>query len=561
MPAKMPKYCSWDKDRERWVFQRRVPKAIRDRFPGPAVIREHIGGVDEAVAAAYAERRNAELDKAFRALASVDRTDTRSPARRPIERMLLDDELLPRFLATHHNRECERLETLLGSLRDAPATAWDALATQLAAEASMALDAFRQGSTAPLDAAVRELEYALSIRLQLAVSDHRQIVDAFNSGQLALLKRFQRVIFGDEDLHALRAPQDAQLPLVELWGNRATDLARRWQEQRLAAGEAVKSKTLDKYRGIGTDLDTVLGRRPLQSLTGHDLEALGTLWRGRGNGASTVRTKLGILRSLLALFMVPDTLERLFRGRIGRRRKSRAQRLPFSGPQLAQYLGEFAHAPSLSDDLHCVELMALTGAHLEEIYQLRAADFDPTDGGWTLRIADAKGTDPGGGHLKTDECTRRLPLLVPDDVFPSLRDWLTQRIASGGFLFADASQNRHGIRSAAASQRLNRILRRLFPDEHRLVLQSLRNTASRIMSRAGVDPRVRRRYLGHADLDIHERHYDPADLLDACDLLPAAETIIQWLRVECFRSPELNGDMDANVFQHRGDMGQVHLDV
>ena len=37
----MPKYCTWDGKRDRWVFQLRVPGNLREHFRGVAVIREH----------------------------------------------------------------------------------------------------------------------------------------------------------------------------------------------------------------------------------------------------------------------------------------------------------------------------------------------------------------------------------------------------------------------------------------------------------------------------------------------------------------------------------------
>lgn len=111
-------------------------------------------------------------------------------------------------------------------------------------------------------------------------------------------------------------------------------------------------------------------------------------------------------------------------------------------------------------------------------------------------------------------------------------------------MFENASCNRHGIRSAAASQRLNRVLRKLIPGERRLVLQSMRNTIGQVLRRAHVDPRVRKRFLGHADTDIHDRHYDPAELLDDTDLLPATEAIVRWLRVECLGATEPHGHGD-----------------
>lgn len=568
----MPKYCTWEPNRQRWVFQRRVPKAISDRYSGPLMIREHIGQVDEAQAAAYAERRTAELDAEFRALetsANTDWRETNVPLR--FERMFLNDDLLPRFLATYQNREYKRFEEMIYRTRNGHGATLDTLMTQLANEQSAALDAFRCGSPDAFSSATFELEKELSVRLRPDASIFQRLVDTFNSTKLRLLKQFQKVLTGDEDLFALRASPEDELPLVEVWGNPALELPSRWRDQRLAAGEEVNLKTLDKYTNIATDLNTILGRRPVQAITAYDLNAVSALWRERGNGARTICQKLGILRSMLGLFVAPGILESLFLRRIARRRKSSAKRLPFSGEQLSQFFRVVRDAPNLSeDDSRCLELMTLTGAHFEEVHQLHATDFDPAAWGWTIRITDANadtdasGTDPsetdtGSRQLKTDECARQLPLVIPDDVFPDLGDWVARRVESGGFIFSETSNNRYQTRSTCASKRLNRALRKLVPHERRLVVQSLRNTASRVMSRAGVDPRVRRRYLGHADVDIHELYYDPADLIDACDLLPAAETILNWLRVECFSRSELDTKGQAYPLQNSGNMRNVRL--
>lgn len=79
----MPKYCTWDGKRDRWVFQLRVPGNLREHFRGVAVIREHIGRVDGAVAAAHAQRRAGELRAQFDRLREAIRGSSSDTLIRP----------------------------------------------------------------------------------------------------------------------------------------------------------------------------------------------------------------------------------------------------------------------------------------------------------------------------------------------------------------------------------------------------------------------------------------------------------------------------------------------
>jgi hypothetical protein len=111
---------------------------------------------------------------------------------------------------------------------------------------------------------------------------------------------------------------------------------------------------------------------------------------------------------------------------------------------------------------------------------------------------------------------------------PELERWLVARTVAGGRLFALSRPDKFGCYGASESKRLNRCLRRIVSDR-RLVLQSTRNSAGQTLRREGVDPRVRRRYLGHSDVDLHEKHYDPAELLGPDDLQPVAPVLARYL--------------------------------
>lgn len=110
----MPKYCTWDGKRDRWVFQLRVPGNLREHFRGVAVIREHIGRVDGAVAAAHAQRRAGELRAQFDRLREAIRgSSSDTLIRPPLTRFTLGKALLPpswprggRVNATSSKKHC-----------------------------------------------------------------------------------------------------------------------------------------------------------------------------------------------------------------------------------------------------------------------------------------------------------------------------------------------------------------------------------------------------------------------------------------------------------------------
>lgn len=197
--------------------------------------------------------------------------------------------------------------------------------------------------------------------------------------------------------------------------------------------------------------------------------------------------------------------------------------MPFSSSQLVTLRAAVAESTRCTvDDVMLLDLMMLTGARLGELLQLRTEDVRRSDDGWVLTIGN--GADV---LVKTLESCRTLPLITRD--FPALSRWLTERSVAEGRLFAHAKPDRYGHFGGAESKRLNGVIRSLYPDR-RLVLESVRNTVARTLRYKEVEPRVRRAFLGHADLDIHERHYDPAGLLTVDDFMPAARALVEFAR-------------------------------
>jgi integrase len=232
----------------------------------------------------------------------------------------------------------------------------------------------------------------------------------------------------------------------------------------------------------------------------------------------TIVDKLTTLISLLKPIS-PDAAA-CCRAMLPRTSLGRAKRLPLTVEQLCR-VRELVAADvgrDDADDLMLLDLMTLTGARLGELMQLRASDVSKHDDMWHINIG-------GDAMLKTDNAYRTLPVSTCHN--PELERWLISR-ALGGVgespLFVDARPDAFGHLGAAESKRLNRIIRTLYVDR-RIVLESVRNTVARTMRAEGVDPRVRRAMLGHADLDIHETHYDPEGLMTVEDFMPVVPVL------------------------------------
>lgn len=559
----MATYLTRDKTRGRWVFQIRIPRDLRPYYDGMHVVRRHIGDVSRAFAADVALRRakvwKAEFKRIRARMRSSECCKSNQTKRVTIN---LDAESCEQFIATWQALAVRAFEERLASMQIDQDADWHAFLEILRQEKFTALTAWQRADVTALRDAFSLVECRYDVQIRLEPGFENEMVPIFNSQRVALLGKCCAVVTGDCTLSSLKPAPEDQLPLVEIAGTPGNALVDRWQDRRLATGAHINRKTFDKYRKIGAEFATVLGRRPLEATTRNDVHMMISQWRHAGNGVDTVRSKCGTLKSLLSPFIQPERLAALFDICAAPRNHSPAKRLPFSAEQLGIFLrAVFGRDSVRQDDRMCVALLLLTGAHVEEVYQLRSEDLEQTGTGWTLRFVDRQAAGRGEGRLKTPACTRQLPIRMPHNIFPGLGVWLNDRKAAGGYVFAQASRNRYGIRSAAASQRLNRLIRTLFPDEPRLVLQSTRNTIGPELRRAGIDPRVRRRTLGHADKDIHDRHYEPGDLLSERDLAPAAQAIVTFLEssitAESTTQVEPISECDPEFVKHGASVIQV----
>lgn len=522
----MPTYLTWEKVRQRYVFQMRIPDYARDAFGGRSTIRVHLGDIAEADAHA----RASQLAAHYKALFERHR---KSKKRRKVAedvsiRFILDTDMQQRVVSTWRAREADRIECRIDALLEASDAAWADMEAETEAALSEAREALRRRLPEGMHAALQSIQTEFNVKFEGDQTALDTLTHEFNGERVTFLNDCLAVIRGEKPVSCLHPEPESQLPLISLWGDPAHRLAEHWRERVIATGGHVNPKTFDKFNSIAADLGAILIRRPVQSLNQADLLALTKLWQSRKNGAETIKDKLSILLSLIRPFDPDNRLEPLFT-RIPRSARShRATRIPFSEDQISQFLAHIVGNPKVrEDDQILVVLMILTGARLEELYQLRTNDITSDREGWLVRIADHRQTGSGNSRLKNDVSARRLPLCR--GTYPNLDAWLTDRLETGGYLFPDGSNNKYGIRSDAASKRLNRILRSMFPDDRRLVLQSTRSTANRVMRRADTDTRIRHRFLGHADTGIHDRHYDPGELLDDQDLESGSAALADFL--------------------------------
>lgn len=439
----------------------------------------------------------------------------------------LNADIRSRFIATYRTIAAKEFRGQWITMREASDAEWQELEDEIQSSVRHARKQHRQQDNAPLDYWISRIQTELKIEIQGNEEDKLALAQDFNVARIAFLDDCMAVIEGKKSVNALSPEPETQLPLLELWGDAAEQTVETWRSVRVASRGEVNVKSYQKYRSVAVDLGQVLTRRPVQALTSTDLKGLLRLWKSAGNEPPTIKTKLGILKTLLRPFDSDRRLRSLVDD-IPLEPRKRAARIPFTDDQLSTF---FSHVISWhrtrKDDKMLLMLMVLLASRIEEIYQLSDADFERTDYGWLVRFVDARQSGSGQTQLKTAESARRTPIYSKQ--FLELDQWLCERITSGGYLFPDGSDNQYGIRSSSASRRLNRQLRKLFPSDRRLVLQSTRNSAAVVMRRAGTDPRIRRRYLGHADHRIHEQHYEPGELLDEKDLETGATAIAEYL--------------------------------
>ena len=506
------RYLTFEKSRQRYVFQMRVPQALRAAIDNRQLIRIALGRIDESEARVRADALARHWHAKFAKARAAGRDRLNARAHTTVE-LELDEDIAQRALSTWQAMQVELMTQQLSRLRECDDAAWDSAQRDAADALRLAKHIARRGIETSATAAIAALSAQYAVVFRHARFEFDAFVPRFNATAVKLATVWCQVLEGDESLDAQRPDDQTLLPLTRLWGTRAKTLEALRAERLGSIGKPVRPKTAAKYQRIATGLDEVIGERPVECLRENDVQALLAKWRSAGNAPSTLVDKLTILAGLLD--PIAPAVAELVRHARPRTAIARARRHPLSVEQLTALREAVALDRTHADDARLVDLMILSGARLSEVLQLSALDVRVSDNDAVLRFHDAH-------QLKGECAVREVPISLSG--LPVLRNWLTERRFQGGPLFKEARPDAFGHYGNLESKRLNRILRTLTTDR-RQVLQSTRNSAGQAMRRAGVDPRVRRRVLGHADLDIHEKHYDPGELLSVEDLMPAATAL------------------------------------
>ena len=535
-------HLTYEKARQRYVFQLRVPVNLRPSFEGRETIRKSLGSIPHEEAVARAN------ELATHYLSEFDRLRP-APADTPAARITVLDVTARtghQLAATWQRRAINDLTAQLERLQSAPETDWETAISDGQAALKTAREELRRGNFLAFNDVLTTLQHQHGFVLNSDTAELAVASRQFNAVRVAYLASVLDVLAGTQGVDAVTPPRDTQLPLLCLWGTAAKDLPELWASRKRSIGQEPNLKTLDKYRLIAGDCDSILNGRPVEDLRDADLTAIKARWCAQDNGPSTVICKLDLLKQLVRLLGANERLEACFQSGRPVGGKLKTKRLPFTRDQVCTWVNAVNADASLSeDDKMLVHLLLLTAARLEEMCQLTASDIATDQGHWHLRIASGQDTSTEAG-IKNPASARRL--MIPMGVLPRLDTWLSEHVTAGGSIFPDLTEDKYGCLGTAVSKRLNRRLRKLLGPDRRLVLLSSRPTGNRVMRRAGVDPRVRYRQLGHADQGIHDRHYDAAEHFDDEDLLPAAAIMAEWLAscIEPDALPEVDGQVLGN---------------
>lgn len=504
------RHITFEKERSRYIFQMRIPTAIRGKFGGRTTVRVALGNISEADAL----QQGAALTNKWQAKFGRAQAIPQSANGQDVVTLELDTDTVARAVTTWRAWQVSILESRLVELRQLNDDGWDAEILLARRSLDIAKRASRRGSTEAAEAALDALGRHFAVRFKAEADEMTEWIEACNTESLRFAKDRIAVLEGDVSLGAFKAAPALMLPLVRFFGTRARELEDMRVTRLSSIGKPVRPKTHAKFERIAVQLGEVLGERPVECLRPQDVAQLLEIWQKHGNATTTIIDKLSILTGLLQ--PVSTAAAEVCIAARPATDISRARRYPLSAEQLADFRQYVEVQGRHPDDARLLDVMLLTGARLGEVLQLNTSDIHPADSGYIVSLRASL-------TLKTPSAVRDLPILVQG--MPELETWLKVRLAQGGALFPDARADVYGHYGSAESKRLNRMLRKGVTTDRQIVLQSTRNTVGRALRRGGVDSRVRRRYLGHTDVDIHDKHYDPAELLGAEDLLVAAPVL------------------------------------
>ncbi len=515
------RYCSFDKTRQRYVFQMRVPMLLQLHF-GTAMLKEHLGNSEER-AASRAQDLAARYRYEFERLRQ-QKTGLPEITHSNCQTLNNTPEIAARIASTYF---FEASRQLLSSILCLDNDNWGELALELQARLKHAKSTRRSQSADNYDQVKAVLEQKFSVHFRESILERKTAIATFNQAQVEWFDNALSYLNGELAPEALYPSRTTLLPLFELWGHPANALLNTWVAQTERGNRAVNSKTLEKLSLIVRDVEAVLGRRCVESMTHDDILAIAERWTKAENSHKTMDTKLGCLVALLRPFLSEDTIKTMTRGILPAKPKvNQAYRLPFSKAQLEKLIPELQSKGQV--EFHLFMLMLLTGARREEISQLQACHLQEEDGFLIISIADARQSGMVDMEIKNHASTRSLP--VDTKVIPGLSERVSECLENNGQLFPELFEDQHGDLSNRESKRINRLIDKVVGKDRRYVLQSTRPTTAVALRRAGMDTRLRRRFLGHTDGDIHEAHYEPGEILTCEDFIPLAIALRDFVK-------------------------------
>jgi integrase len=266
-----------------------------------------------------------------------------------------------------------------------------------------------------------------------------------------------------------------------------------WQDDRPSRSP----QTVATFKGHWKDFTATAGTKGPLEITKADAWAWANALKARGLHPKTING--GYLGTVSAVFSVavrhdwvPSNPFRGVKVASDWVREVREARKPFDDEDARRLL---AAARARGGWVHWVTLvMAYTGARLEEVCGARAGDVRQAEGVWVLDInVDAKGR-----ALKNRASVRRVPL-HPAVVAAGFTEY-ARALPQQGPLFPALNPGKSGRRSAVASKRLARLLRKDVGilDPCKVAAHSWRHRLKTLLRAAGVPEDANDALTGHA---------------------------------------------------------------
>ena len=393
-----------------------------------------------------------------------------------------------------------------------------------------------------------------------------QLIRAVNLALHQMAVLWGGILDGTTTIDEAMPPEKDLLPLTCLGGTTPQACLDAWKHSQRRQYSAEK-----KFARVAAELEEVLNGLQVECMQPSHVKAYAERLIAKRRNPNTVANKIGVICTLLRNVEIPAAT----RAELQKRRPKqgvldvfRKKRRELTHEELGTLLSNIFNDSSLRpDDRVVVTVHALTGTRIEEVCSLDSDDLTWDGSAWTMHIRLSKAelealakwlptgqTVPG---VKTIESLRSIPFYV--DAVPGLHERLLQLKDTRGPLFKHLWPTGAGVRSSAVSKRINRRIKSLFGADSGLVFESLRNTAAPALRRAGVAWDARRVFLGHAPVDVHDRHYDKLTIDDLRSAGRAVASMVgQALEGKQFPRLDIHYDRCRRRLKSQREVSDVH---